>query len=112
TRRTSFGQPKGAPGHGSRANSGTNASGTATRVSSRPGPGSGPARTASSVASTREEPRISVPVWKCTDDACKAWMRRDTTGARRTASAGAGTPPVCPLCSSPMTEGTRSIPAR
>nr|WP_269320839.1 cold-inducible protein YdjO-related protein [Paenibacillus sp. 1-18] len=53
-----------------------------------------------------------MPVWKCTDDACKAWMRRDTTSARRTAAASTGTPPVCPLCSSPMTEGTRSIPAR
>ncbi|MMZ51633.1 putative ATP-dependent DNA helicase YjcD [compost metagenome] len=112
TRRGSFGQPKGASGYSNRAGAGSPASGTATRVSSRPGPGSAAVRTTSSVAGSPAEPRISVPVWKCTDGACKAWMRRDTTSGRRTSAASTGTPPVCPLCASPMTEGTRSIPAR
>ncbi|KAE8560415.1 UvrD-helicase domain-containing protein [Paenibacillus polymyxa] len=114
TRRSSFGQPKGTSGYGSRAGGGSPISGTATRVSSRPGPAPATptARTASAAAKSQTEPRVNVPVWKCTDAACKAWMRRDTVGGRRTTETNAGTPPVCPLCSSPMTEGTRNIPAR
>lgn len=58
---------------------------------------------------------ITIPVWICSSPACSAWIRKGVrqTGSARTESLPtADSPPVCPLCSSPMQEGTRSVPAR
>lgn len=58
---------------------------------------------------------ITVPVWNCSSSACSAWIRKDIKHAgyaQKEIAAAAESAPLCPLCSSPMQEGTRSVPAR
>jgi hypothetical protein len=46
-------------------------------------------------------PEEDTPVWSCTKDGCKGWMR-DTLTFEAV--------PLCPLCSSPMVSETRMLP--
>ncbi|MFD0711971.1 cold-shock protein [Paenibacillus sp. GCM10027626] len=49
-----------------------------------------------------EIPEEVTPIWSCTNDGCNGWMRDDFAFEAK---------PVCPLCSSSMVSGTKTLPA-
>lgn len=42
------------------------------------------------------------PIWSCTDENCKGWMRENFVFEEK---------PSCPLCGSGMTQDTKMLPA-
>ncbi|MDF2723894.1 MAG: hypothetical protein K0Q59_3569 [Paenibacillus sp.] len=46
-------------------------------------------------------PKVNTPIWICTNDGCKGWMRDNFAF---------GNKPHCCLCSSPMVNDMRMLP--
>lgn len=42
-----------------------------------------------------------VPIWRCTDAVCKAWVREELAGVSQ---------PACPICKGPMIRSIKHLP--
>ncbi|CAM3619384.1 cold-inducible protein YdjO-related protein [Marinicrinis lubricantis] len=51
---------------------------------------------------TSPKPEVApVPIWRCRNNECKAWMRKEMSDDDS---------PGCPLCGGPMLRGIRHLP--